>query len=120
MARILVLDDEPTISMMLQDWLTELNCETVGPAYSVEGALTLIETACPDAAILDLSVRDETSYAVATSLRARRVPFAFATGHGGQGVVDAFKHEIILSKPFDFADIKDVLVKLLGHGSQTS
>jgi len=120
MARVLVLDDEPTISMMLQDWLTDLSCETVGPAYSVEGALALIETACPDAAILDLCVRDEKSYPVATSLRARQVPFAFATGYGDEVLVDAFKDEIIVSKPFDFAEIKDVLAKLLGHDGQTS
>jgi CheY-like chemotaxis protein len=120
MARVLVLEDEPTISMMLQDWLTELNCETVGPAYCVKDALAFIDTACPDAAILDLLVRDETSYAVASSLRARRVPFAFATGYGDQGVVDAFKHEIIVSKPFDFADIKDVLAKLLGRAALPS
>jgi len=120
MARVLVLDDEAAISMMLQDWLTELNCETVGPAYCVKDALTLIDTACPDAAILDLCVRNETSYAVATSLRARRVPFAFATGYGDSSIAAAFQDEIIVSKPFDFAKIKEVLAKLLRQGSQTS
>jgi CheY-like chemotaxis protein len=115
MARVLVLEDEPMISMMLQDWLTELNFETVGPAYCVKDALAFIETTCPDAAILDLFVGGDTSYAVAKALRARRLPFAFATGYGDKGgIVAAFQDEIIVTKPFDFADIKGVLAKLLG------
>jgi CheY-like chemotaxis protein len=114
MPRILVLDDEPLISMMLQDWLSELACETIGPAGSVQGALVLIEDTPPDAAILDLSLGDERSYAVATALRARRIPFAFATGYGDKSVIAAFKDEMILSKPFDFNAIKNVLATLLG------
>ena len=113
MARILVCDDEPLISMMLQDWLTELGCETVGPASSVQAALTLIENAPPDAAILDLSLGDEKSYSVAMDLRARRIPFAFATGYADKGVDAAFKEELVVSKPFDFEAIKALVGKLL-------
>jgi CheY-like chemotaxis protein len=117
MARILVLDDEPLISMMLQEWLTELCCETVGPAHSVQRALVLIESECPDAAILDLCVRDETSYPVAAALRARGIPFVFATGYRDKDLDAAFKNEIVVSKPFEFIAIKDVIAKLFAEAT---
>jgi hypothetical protein len=99
--------------MMLQEWLVELNHETVGPAYSLDGALSLIQNACPDAALLDLAVRDQSSYPVAAVLQARGVRFAFATGLGDQSRLDAaFKDTPVVSKPFDFMAIKNVLAKL--------
>jgi CheY-like chemotaxis protein len=113
MPRILVCDDEPLISMMLQEWLTELDCETVGPASSVQTALTLIENTPPDAAILDLSLGGEDSYSVAMDLRSRRIPFAFATGYADKALDTAFKGELVVAKPFDFEAIKSLLGKLL-------
>jgi CheY-like chemotaxis protein len=113
MPRILVCDDEPLISMLLQDWLSELACETVGPATSVEDALALIATAPPDAAILDLSLGREKSYSVAADLRARGIPFAFATGYVEQGLDSGFRDELVVFKPFDYEAIKALIGKLL-------
>ena len=113
MARILVLDDEPLISMMLDEWLSELGCETIGPAHSVQSALVLLENETPDAGILDVSLGDDNSYAVAMALRARGIPFALATGYGDKCVETSFKDEIFIPKPFDFEAIKNVLRQLL-------
>jgi CheY-like chemotaxis protein len=113
MPRILVCDDEPLISMLLQDWLGELACETVGPASSVQDALALIATAPPDAAILDLSLGGEKSYSVAADLRARGIPFAFATGHAEQGLDWGFRDELVVFKPFDYEAIRVLVGKLL-------
>ena len=113
MPRILVCDDEPLISMLLQDWLSELACETVGPATSVQDALALIATAPPDAAILDLSLGRENSYSVAADLRARGIPFAFATGFAEQGLDSGFRDELVVFKPFDYEAIKALVGKLL-------
>jgi CheY-like chemotaxis protein len=113
MFRILVLDDEPLIAMMLQEWLTELDCETVGPAYSVAGALALLDGVTLDGALLDLSPGDnETCYPVATALRARCVPFVFATGYADPVVDARFKDTLILSKPFTFEAVKDAVSRL--------
>ena len=113
MPRILVLDDEPLISMMVQDWLTELAYETVGPANSVTGALGLIDSTPLDAAILDLSLGKEDCYPVAEALRARGIPFVLVTGYGHVNVADCFQDAPILSKPIDFQAIKDAMCKLL-------
>jgi CheY-like chemotaxis protein len=118
MARILVLDDEPLISMMVEAWLSELGYETVGPAASVRTALGLIELGTElDGAILDVSLCNEECYRVADALRDRGVPFAFATGHGMNGVADRFKDALVLSKPFDFEAVKGLVTKLLDRHS---
>jgi CheY-like chemotaxis protein len=113
MPRILVLDDEPLISMMVQDWLTELSCETVGPAYSVRGALDLIKTVTVDAAILDVSLGSENCCPVADALLKLGIPVAFATGYGGMGIDPRFKDAVILSKPFSFEAVKGVVDRLI-------
>jgi DNA-binding response OmpR family regulator len=115
MPRILVLDDEPLISMMLEEWLTELGYETLGPANSVRSALDFIANAALDAAILDVSLGDEQCYSVADALRGRGIPFALATGHGAHGVDIRFKDALVLSKPFDFEEVRDVMAKLFDN-----
>jgi CheY-like chemotaxis protein len=114
MPRILVLDDEPMISMMLEGWLTELDCETVGPAHSLSAALKLLEHVTPDGAILDVSLgNNENCYPVARVLLDRGVPFAIATGHDSKDVDPRYMPELVLSKPFDFAAVKAAVMKLI-------
>jgi CheY-like chemotaxis protein len=113
MARVLVVDDEPLISMVVQEWLTELGCETIGPTESVRSALDLIGTATVDGAILDVSLNCEDSYPVADVLRELGVPIAFATGHGVHGIDSRFNDALILSKPFDFEAVKGFVAKLV-------
>jgi CheY-like chemotaxis protein len=87
--RILVLEDEPLIAMMLQGWLEEIDCETIGPAHTVQSALDLLQGARPDGALLDVSLQHgEKCYPVASDLRDRRVPFAFLTGYAAEDVDD--------------------------------
>lgn len=114
MPNILVLDDEPLISMLLEEWLAELGYKTIGPVQSVQSALDLIAIEAPDAAILDVSLQNEDCYSVAAALRDRGVRFAFATGHGTNGIAPKFKGAPVLAKPFDLVAVKDVVTELLG------
>jgi CheY-like chemotaxis protein len=116
MSRVLLLDDEPLIAMVLEDILMQLGHETVGPAHTVADALGLIDSIPPDAAILDVNLRKEVSYPVADVLRGRRIPFMFATGYVAQGVDRRFYDELVVSKPFDFETIRQALSHLLEAG----
>jgi len=122
MPRILVLDDQYLISMMLQNWLSELGCETVGPAGSVKRAMELLSGLAPDGAILDISLGDGDCYPVADELRNRGVPFALATGHGRNGIADRFRDSLVLPKPFNFKAVQGMVAELLdartNHGAQ--
>ena len=109
MRRILVLDDEPLIAMMVEEWLSELGCETIGPANSVAAALSLIDGNALEGAILDVTLGNENCYSVAEILKNKKVPFAFATGRGADGIDSRYKDALLLAKPFDFAAIKGVI-----------
>jgi DNA-binding response OmpR family regulator len=113
MSKILVLDDEPLISMLLEEWLAELGYKTIGPVQSVRGALDLIATETPAAAILDVSLQNEDCYAVAAALRDRGVRFAFATGHGSNGIAPNFRGAPLLAKPFDLAAVREIVSELM-------
>jgi DNA-binding response OmpR family regulator len=111
--RVLVLEDEPLIAMMMRDWLTELGYETLGPAETVQAALALIESNQPDAAILDISLGKQDCYPVADRLQDQAVPFAFATGRSGDNIVRRHQAAPRLSKPFNFEAVSGVISKLL-------
>jgi CheY-like chemotaxis protein len=119
-AAILVVDDQPLVSMLLDEYLSELGCQTVGPAESVPVALGLIEkTPAVDGAILDVTLGDGESYPVAEVLHARGVPFAFATGYDGADITARFKNAPVLRKPFDFDEVKRVVEVLLASQART-
>ena len=113
MPRVLVVEDEPLIAMLLEDWLAELHCQTVGPAASAQEAMALIEGAQLDGAILDVSLDGHDSDAVAAALRERAIPIAFATGHAVEWIDARFKDAPTLAKPYDFERVKQVLAILL-------
>ena len=115
MARVLIVEDEPLISMMVEGWLIELDHEPVGPASSVATALELMKTSRPDAAILDVVLRNETSYPIARALAQAGIPFAFTTGRNVEDVAGEFAQARLLQKPFDFDGVREAIGVLLSR-----
>jgi len=120
MPRVLVVDDEPLIAMLVEDWLADMQCETIGPAASATAALALIDGAELDGAILDVSLDGHDSFAVADALRERAIPFAFATGHGRERIDARFRDAPTLAKPYDFESVRKVVETLLDRGADGS
>lgn len=112
MARILIVDDEPLIAMLAQDWLEELGHQTLGPAHDLESALGLTDQPM-DAAILDVSLGANKSWEVARRLQARAIPVAFATGHAPEPFGAEFAGAVTLAKPFSFASFRGIVEGLL-------
>jgi CheY-like chemotaxis protein len=117
MPRILVLDDNAPISVLLEEWLIELGCEVAGPVPLVVDALRTSEETSVDAAFLDLSVGDGDCMPVAAALEKRRVPFTFATGGSMDGLETRFPAAAVMKKPYDFSDVKNALDRMLGAQS---
>ena len=113
MARILVVEDEPLITMMLEDWLAELGHTSAGPAGSVQAALTLIEEGGIDAAILDVNLAGSDCRPAAEALEVNGIPYVFATGDSSAMIVRQFPHISTLSKPYTFDAIAALLANLL-------
>ena len=108
--RILIVEDEPLIAMMLEDFLEALGRELVGTADSVGDALALVEQGGIDAAILDINLRaGEQSWPVADALAAAGIPFILSTGAGGDSIPEAWRGRPTLSKPFTMDAVEKAL-----------
>ena len=102
---VLVVDDEALIAMLIEDMLTDLGCQVVGPAYALNEAMALAQEAAIDCAILDLNLDGATTLPVAAVLRGRNIPFAFASGYADPALASDFKDAPVLQKPFNGADL---------------
>lgn len=112
-ARILIVEDETLIAMMLEDWVVELGHTPVGPASSVSQALTLLhETVC-DAAIIDYNLQGQTADPIAELLNVKCVPFIFASGDHILEQDVRFTARPVLTKPYVFSRFDDVVARLL-------
>ena len=114
MPRLLLADDDPLLGMLVGDWLGDAGCDVVGPAVSVASGLALIEQegAALDGALLDVTLRDGESYALADALALRGIPYAFVTGHGVGGLKPAYRGALTLTKPFLPEDLQKVVTHI--------
>lgn len=112
--RILVVEDEAAISLLLEDMLLDFGCEVIGPAARLSAALDVVGREQVDLAILDVNVAGEPIYPVAEALAKRSIPFVFSTGYGSAGIRDAFRDRPVLQKPFAQHDLKQKL--LIAYG----
>jgi PAS domain S-box-containing protein len=99
--RVLVVEDEALVAMMLQEFLTEHGHSVVGPIGRAAEALVAAKETDYDAAILDINLGDGVAYPVADILSARGVPFVFITGYEADTVDDRFSHVPVLQKPIE-------------------
>lgn len=111
--RILVVEDEAAISLLLEDMLLDFGCEVVGPAGRLNTALDLATTETLDLAILDVNVAGEPVYPVAETLEKRNVPFVFSTGYGSAGIKETFRDRPVVQKPFAQSDLRQRLLHAL-------
>ncbi len=111
--RLLVVEDEVLIGMLLEDMLSDLGYEVVGVAAQVAQAAKMAREAAFDAAILDVNVNGQPVYPVAAILRERGVPFLFASGYGARGLPPEFRNCPVLQKPFQQGSLETELAALL-------
>lgn len=110
--RVLVVEDEALVAMLVEDALMDAGAEVVGPVATVADALELLRLQLPEAAVLDLNLAGETSTPVADELARRGVPFVVATGYGADGLPPGHGNVPVLAKPYDPADLTAALARL--------
>lgn len=111
--KVLVVEDEMMIAMLIEDMLDELGCKLVGPATNVPRALELIGKERVEVAVLDLNLDGKDTYAIADALRQKNVPFIFATGYGSTGMRPEYGDRPVLQKPFQAKDLETALAEAL-------
>jgi CheY-like chemotaxis protein len=109
--KVLVVEDEPLVAMMIEDMLTDLGHTVVGPAMQLADGLRLAETAQFDAAVLDINLNGVRSFPVADVLQARGIPFLFATGYGGGEALEG-RQEPVIQKPYQMERLAEMLTAL--------
>ena len=98
--RVLVVEDELMIRMLLEGMLTDIGHSVVAEAGRIEEALTLAKEAEVDIAVLDVNLHGKPITPVVEVLVARGLPFVFASGFGQQGVPEPYRDSPTLQKPF--------------------
>jgi DNA-binding response OmpR family regulator len=84
--RVLIVEDEMLIALMLQDMLEDAGMIIEGVAGTLTGGLDLARTANAQLAILDVNLSGHEAYPIADVLRGRGIPFLFATGYGAENL----------------------------------
>jgi len=111
--RVLIVEDELMIRMLLEDMLSELGYSIAAEAGRIDEALEAAKTAEFDLAILDVNLNGQTIAPVAEALVARGMPFVFATGYGERGLPEAYRDRPTLKKPFQMDGLSRTLQSAL-------
>jgi CheY-like chemotaxis protein len=107
--RALVVEDEVLVGMLIEEMLQELGYELAALATHLDEALSLARTASFDFALLDINLNGKESFPVADAIRARGLPFLFATGYGSRILDAPYVDAPILQKPFSLEALRQTL-----------
>jgi CheY-like chemotaxis protein len=113
--RVLVVEDEMLILIMIEDMLADLGCASVAAAATVNQALAAIDAQIFDVVMLDMNLNGGNSYAVAAALGTRGIPFVFSTGYSGHDMRDSYRDRPVLKKPFKDEELAEILARLLSR-----
>lgn len=97
--RVLIVEDEFLVTVVLEAAVQEAGASVVRLAASTADALALIEAESFDVALLDARLDDEPVTAIAEALDARNIPFVFHSGYGPEHLPSAHRHRPLLRKP---------------------
>lgn len=111
--RVLVVEDEMLVSLLIEDLLEEHCCIVIGPFDRVPGALEAARTESIDLAVLDVNVAGTKVYPVAELLAARGIPFVLVSGYGRSALPEQHPDWVVCSKPFRADDLVGTLVEQL-------
>jgi len=99
--RVLLVEDEAMVAMLVEDMLEDLGHELVKVASRLEDALAAAKDEAIDLAILDLNLAGVLTYPAADVLKQRGISFIFSTSYGSAGLKEAYTSRPTLQKPFD-------------------
>ena len=108
--RVLLVEDEALVAMMIQDTLAEFGFQVLGPVSTASEALAAARERHIDAAVLDINLGDGLVYTVAEILAKRGVPFIFVTGYDADSIDSRFSGIPVLQKPIERESLQRIFV----------
>lgn len=114
--RVLVVEDEMLVVLMIEDVLIEAGCVIIGPFARLPQALAAAQVETIDVALLDVNVASEKVFPVAHVLERRGIPFLFVTGYGPSALPSDRPHWEACPKPFQPWQLASHLARIVGAG----
>jgi DNA-binding NarL/FixJ family response regulator len=114
-SHILVVEDEPLVSMMIEDVLVEAGGDVIGPAATAEEALKLLDRADVECAVLDIKLMNGSSRSVAEALAGRGIRFIVVTGIDEKQVPPEYNGAPVVQKVFAPRELVDAVANVLGR-----
>lgn len=114
--KVLVVEDESMVSMLMEDMLQDLGCMVVGTIARFDDALKqAINDPAFDVALLDVNLNGKQTFPIAEQLAARGVRFIFATGYGEGILPQSLQGGPILQKPFELEALQKALRRAMAR-----
>jgi CheY-like chemotaxis protein len=107
--RVLIIEDESMVMMLLRDMLEEIGCVVAGSASRLDEATEKARSLAFDVAILDVNLNGVRTFPIAEVLAERGIGFVFATGYATTSLPPAFAGTPVLQKPFAQQDLERAL-----------
>lgn len=115
--RVVVIEDESLLVMLLEDFLESIGCVVAGVASGFQAALEKAQALSFDVAILDVNLNGRQSFPIAETLVGRSLPFIFATGYGATTLPPSLQGAPLLQKPFQQRQLEQALRQALEGGA---
>jgi CheY-like chemotaxis protein len=112
--RVLLVEDESLIVMLVEDALTDFGCEIAGVASRFDDAVKKARVLDFDIAILDVNLNGLRTFPIAEIIRSRGIAFVFATGYGAMSIPEGLNAVPVLQKPFAAPELERALRTALG------
>jgi len=121
-ARVLIVEDEALVAMLLEDMLVDAGYTIAGTVSAIAQALEFVAASAADfdVAILDVNLRGQPIFPVAEALAETAKPFVFATGYGAGSLPETWRGRPTLQKPFGAGDVERVLATALAASAATA
>lgn len=117
--RVLVVEDEYFLANDIARALAAAGADIVGPVPKLNEALSVLAASDDiDGAVLDINLRGEAVYPLANALRARNIPFCFATGYDGASLPLEYRDVPHWTKPLDPRALVAGLIDMISSGKK--
>ena len=110
--RVLVVEDEVPVALLIEDMVNELAYEVAGIVARLDDAMRLLDSDTFDLAMLDVHLNGKMVFPFAAELELREIPFLFATAYGARGIPAEFRNRPVLQKPFGPVELRRALMEL--------
>src|SRR6185437_5714646 len=117
--RVLVVEDEGIIAMLLEDMLAELGHDMVASAANIEDARAEASRREIDLAILDVNLGRQSSHPLTCDFHAKGIPFILATGYGRRGLGEEWGNGVVLEKPFEVKALSAAIAQCMNEPQST-